>query len=143
MKKLAKEFKNFISRGNVLDMAVGVMIGGAITAIVNSLVNDLFMPLVSIFTQGFDFTKLSIVLGSGEHAATIMYGQFIAALINFFLIAIVLFSFIKLMNKIEKDLPIPIAEKEDEKPTTKTCPYCKSEINIEATRCPNCTSKLD
>ena len=95
MKALIKEFKEFISRGNVMDMAVGVIIGGAFTAIVNSLVNDMLMPLLSLLTGGFDFSGLCIALGEGEDAATINYGSFISAIINFLLIALVIFLIIK------------------------------------------------
>ena len=139
MKEFWKEFKTFISRGSVMDMAVGIIIGGAFTAIVNSLVNDLVMPLLSILTGGFDFTKLSVVLGSGEGAATLNYGLFISAVINFLLIAFVIFCLIKSINKMKDK----IAKKEEESPTVKVCPYCKSEISIDATRCPHCTSQLD
>ncbi len=99
-----KEFKEFISRGSVMDMAVGIIIGGAFTAIVNSLVNDLVMPLLSLLTGGFDFTKLTVVLGSGEGAATLNYGMFIAAVINFLLIALVIFCIIKSINKMKDKL---------------------------------------
>ena len=139
MKEFWKEFKTFISRGSVMDMAVGIIIGGAFTAIVNSLVNDLVMPLLSILTGGFDFTKLSVVLGSGEGAATLNYGLFISAVINFLLIAFVIFCLIKSINKMKDK----IAKKEEESPTVKVCPFCKSEISIDATRCPHCTSQLD
>ena len=139
MKAFWKEFKTFISRGSVMDMAVGIIIGGAFTAIVNSLVNDLVMPLLSLLTGGFDFTKLSVVLGSGEGAATLNYGLFISAVINFLLIAFVIFCLIKSINKMKDK----IAKKEEEDPTTKICPFCKSEIDIAATRCPHCTSQLD
>lgn len=122
-----------------MDMAVGIIIGGAFTAIVNSLVNDLVMPLLSILTGGFDFTKLSVVLGSGEGAATLNYGLFISAVINFLLIAFVIFCLIKSINKMKDKLQ----KKEEEEPTVKTCPYCMSEIDIKATRCPHCTSQLD
>ena len=88
MKAFMKEFKEFISRGNVMDMAVGVIIGGAFTAIVTSLVNDVMMPILSLLTGGFDFTALGVVLGEGEGAATLNYGAFIAAVINFLLISI-------------------------------------------------------
>ena len=134
-----KEFKEFISRGSVMDMAVGIIIGGAFTAIVNSLVNDLVMPLLSLLTGGFDFTKLTVVLGSGEGAATLNYVMFIAAVINFLLIALVIFCIIKSINKMKDKL----VKKEEADPTTKVCPYCKSEIDIAATRCPHCTSELD
>ncbi|MBO4890600.1 MAG: large conductance mechanosensitive channel protein MscL [Lachnospiraceae bacterium] len=139
MKEFWKEFKTFISRGSVMDMAVGIIIGGAFTAIVNSLVNDLVMPLLSILTGGFDFTKLSVVLGSGDGAATLNYGMFISAVINFLLIALVIFCLIKGINKMKDK----IAKKEEESPTTKKCPFCQSEIDINATRCPHCTSQLD
>ncbi|MDD6491228.1 MAG: large conductance mechanosensitive channel protein MscL [Firmicutes bacterium] len=138
MKGLIKEFKEFISRGNVMDMAVGVIIGGAFTAIVNSLVNDVMMPLLSLITGGFDFTSMCIVLGEGEGAATLNYGAFIAAVINFLLIALVIFLLIKIINKIAKrkkeETLAPV--------TTKVCPFCKEEVAIDATRCPHCTSEL-
>ncbi len=139
MKAFWNEFKTFISRGSVMDMAVGIIIGGAFTAIVNSLVNDLVMPLLSLLTGGFDFTKLAVVLGSGEGAATLSYGLFISAVINFLLIAFVIFCLIKSINKMKDK----IAKKEEEAPTTKVCPFCKSEIDIAATRCPHCTSQLE
>lgn len=138
MKALIKEFKEFISRGNVMDMAVGVIIGGAFTAIVNSLVNDMLMPLLSLLTGGFDFSGLSIALGEGENAATINYGSFISAIINFLLIALVIFLIIKAINKVSRK-----KKEEAPVPTTKECPYCKEQIAIEATRCPHCTSKLE
>ena len=139
MKEFWKEFKAFISRGSVMDMAVGIIIGGGFTAIVNSLVNDLVMPILSLLTGGYDFTKLSVVLGSGESAATLNYGLFIAAVINFLLIAFVIFCLIKALNKMKDK----IKKNEEADPTTKICPFCKSEIDIAATRCPHCTSQLD
>ena len=135
MKSFIKEFKEFISKGSVMDMAVGIIIGGAFTAIVTSLVNDVVMPLLSLITGGFDFTQLSIPLGEGEEAAALNYGAFISAIINFLLIALVIFLIIKGINKFKK--------KQEEAVTTKVCPFCKSEIDIEATRCPHCTSELD
>lgn len=138
MKAFIKEFKEFISRGNVMDMAVGVIIGGAFTAIVTSLVNDIMMPILSLITGGFDFTALCVALGEGEDAATLNYGAFIAAVINFLLIAVVIFLLIKMINKISKkktEEPAPAV-------TTKICPFCKEEISIEASRCPHCTSEL-
>ena len=139
MKEFWKEFKAFISRGSVMDMAVGIIIGGGFTAIVNSLVNDLVMPILSLLTGGYDFTKLSVVLGSGESAATLNYGLFIAAVINFILIAFVIFCLIKALNKMKDK----IKKNEEADPTTKICPFCKSEIDIAATRCPHCTSQLE
>ena len=138
MKKFINEFKEFISRGNVMDMAVGVIIGGAFTAIVNSLVNDIMMPVLSLLTGGLDFSKLCIALGEGEGAATLNYGAFLAAVINFLLIAFVIFMLIKTLNKLSKkkeETPAPV--------TTKDCPYCKEKIAIGATKCPHCTSQLD
>ena len=139
MKTFWKEFKAFISRGSVMDMAVGIIIGGGFTAIVNSLVNDVVMPLLSILTGGYDFTKLSVVIGSGDNAATLNYGLFISAVINFMLIAFVIFCLIKALNKMKDK----IQKNEEEEPTVKVCPYCKSEIDIAATRCPHCTSELE
>lgn len=136
------EFKEFISRGNVMDMAVGVIIGGAFQAIINSLVNDVVMPLISVLTGGLDFTAWKIVMGSGENAPVLAYGNFITAVINFLLMALVIFTFIKVMN----NLAAKAKKKPEEapaEPTTKECPFCKSEIAIEATRCPHCTSLLD
>ena len=137
MKALIKEFKEFVSRGNVMDMAVGVIIGGAFTAIVNSLVGDIMMPLLSLLTGGFDFTSLCIVLGEGEGAATFNYGAFIAAVVNLFPIAIVIFILVKVLNKVARKKPAPPAPV-----TTKTCPFCREKIAIEAIRCPHCTSEL-
>ena len=137
MKNFIKEFKEFISKGNVMDMAVGVIIGGAFTAIVTSLVDDIIMPLISILTGGMDFSGLSIALGTGEGAATFNYGAFITAVINFLLIALVIFSVIKAINKFNKK------KEEEPDPTTKICPKCQSEINIKATKCPCCTADIE
>lgn len=139
MKAFMKEFKEFISRGNVMDMAVGVIIGGAFTAIVNSLVNDIITPLISLLTGGLDFSSLCIVLGEGEGAATFNYGAFITAIINFLLIALVIFWMLKAINKFTKKQ----VEEAPAEPTEKDCPYCYSKINIKATKCPCCASKLD
>ena len=134
MKSFMKEFKEFISKGNVMDMAVGIIIGGAFTAIVTSLVDDVIMPIISLLTGGFDFSALCIVLGEGEGAATLNYGAFIAAVINFLIIAIVIFCLIKSINKFKKQ--------QEEAPTTKDCPYCFEKINIKATKCPHCGSEV-
>ncbi len=134
MKAFMKEFKEFISKGNVMDMAVGIIIGGAFTAIVTSLVDDVIMPIISLLTGGFDFSALCIVLGEGEGAATLNYGAFIAAVINFLIIAVVIFCLIKSINKFKK--------KQEEAPTTKDCPYCFEKISIKATKCPHCGSDL-
>lgn len=140
MKNFWKEFKEFISRGSVMDMAVGIIIGGAFTAIVNSLVNDIVMPILSLLTGGYDFTKLAVTFGEGEEAAVFNYGLFISAVINFLLIALVIFCIIKSINKMKDKFD---KDKKEEAATTKVCPFCKSEIDIEATRCPHCTSQLD
>ncbi len=134
MKGFMKEFKEFISRGNVMDMAVGIIIGGAFTAIVTALVDNIIMPLISGICGGMAFEDWAVKIGG----STIGIGAFIAAIVNFLLIALVLFSIIKAMNKFKKQ-----QEEPEEEPTTKECPFCKSEIPIGATRCPNCTSELE
>ncbi|MEE1113831.1 MAG: large conductance mechanosensitive channel protein MscL [Eubacterium sp.] len=141
MKNFIKEFKEFISRGNVMDMAVGIIIGGAFTAIVTSLVNDVIMPLISAIFGGTNFDKWNVTLrGSGEDAVVLGLGNFLSAVINFLLIAIVIFCVIKAINKMHDK----VAKKpEEEAPKTKICPFCKSEIPVDATRCPHCTSELD
>ena len=129
-----QEFKEFALRGNVMDMAVGIIIGAAFTAIVTSLVDDIISPLIGLFVK-VDFNHLvGTVMG-----VDIKYGAFIMAIINFVIVALVLFSIIKAMNKAAS---VAKKEEEEEAPTTKVCPFCKSEIDIEATRCPNCTSEL-
>ena len=147
----ASEFKEFVMRGNVIDLAVGVIIGGAFQAIVNSLVNDVIMPVISLITGGIDFTSWFISLDGGSYktleeaqeagASVLAYGSFISAILNFLIMAFVIFLLVKGINKVRT-----IGKKEEapaeEAPTVKTCPYCKSEIAIEATRCPHCTSEL-
>lgn len=151
-KGFIKEFKEFILRGNVVDLAVGVIIGGAFQAIINSFINDLIMPFIGLLTGGISFADQFIVLNAGgqtfptaEAAAeagysVFAYGAFITAVINFLVIALVVFLMVKAINKArnatKKD------EEEEEAPTTKVCPYCKSEIDVEATRCPHCTSEV-
>lgn len=135
MKSFINEFKEFISRGNVMDMAVGIIIGGAFTAIVTSLVEDIITPIIGMI-GGFDFSSFVVTVNNSN----IAIGKFINAVINFLLIAFVLFSVIKALNKAASIVKKPA---EEEAPTTKMCPYCKSEIAIEATRCPHCTSQLD
>jgi len=140
-KGLIAEFKKFITRGNVMDMAVGVIVGGAFTAIVTSLNQDVLTPILGIF-GGIDFSNLSVKLGSGEEAPVLAYGNFITAVINFLITAFVIFCLIKGLNTLNEKL----SKKEEPKPaapTTKKCPYCKSEIAIDATRCPYCTSQLE
>ena len=144
-----EEFRKFIMRGNVIDLAVGVIIGAAFQAIVNSLVNDIVMPLISMITGGIDFSNWFIAL-DGTHyktlkaaqeagAATLNYGTFITAVINFVLMAFVIFLLVKFLNGVSDRLH----KDENAEPTEKTCPYCQSKIPIKAVRCPFCTSYLD
>ncbi len=140
-KGLIAEFKKFITRGNVLDMAVGVIVGGAFTSIVTSLNQDILTPILGIF-GGTDFSYLTVTLGKGENAPVLNYGNFITAVINFLITALVIFALIKLINAFSDR----VKHKEKEKPaapSTKKCPFCKSEIAIDATRCPHCTSMLE
>ena len=133
MKTFMKEFKEFINRGNVMDMAVGIIIGGAFTAIVNSLVDDIINPLIgSIFKM--DFTHLTVTINGAE----LRYGAFIMAIINFFILALVLFIIIKSINNLSKKKETG----EEEAPTTKVCPFCKSEIPIDAVKCAHCASEV-
>ena len=144
---MLKEFKTFIMRGNVLDLAIGVIIGGAFGAIVTSLVNDIIMPPIGALLGNINFSDLFIDLsGKGftslkaardAGGAVIAYGNFINVLINFLIIAIVIFLIVKAVNKLTAPKAIPVAT-----PTTKICPHCMSEVHIKATRCPNCTSEL-
>ena len=136
MKKFLEEFKAFISRGNVMDMAVGVIIGGAFSSIVTSLVDDIINPILGIF-GGINFDQLSVKL-VGD--ATLNYGKFITAVLNFLIMALIIFIMVKALNKAAEKFSAP---KEEEKVTTKVCPFCKSEIPLEATRCPHCTSILE
>ena len=137
------EFKEFISRGNVMDMAVGVIIGGAFQAIIKSLVDDVVMPVLSVITGGTDFSAWSITLveAVNEETPAVMlnYGNFINAIINFLLMALVIFTVIRTMNKLNEKLH-PKKEEAPAAPTTKNCPYCLSEIPIEAVKCAHCTS---
>jgi len=131
---MLKEFKDFVMRGNVLDLAVAVIIGGAFGKIVSSLVNDIIMPLVGIVMGGVSFTDLQVTVGT----AIIKYGSFIQTIVDFLVIAFVIFLIVKAANKMRKAEPAaaPAA------PTTKECPYCFTVIHLDATRCPNCTSEL-
>lgn len=132
MKSFMNEFKEFAMKGSVMDMAVGIIIGGALTAIVTSLVEDILNPIIGLFV-GNNFADLKAEFAG----VTLSYGNFIMAIINFIIVAFVIFCIVKAMNKARD-----IKGKEEEAPTTKECPFCKSEISIEATRCPNCTSEL-
>lgn len=140
-KGFIEEFKKFIMRGNVMDMAVGVIVGGAFTSIVTSLNQDILTPVLGIF-GGTDFSNLKVTLGSGENAPVLCYGNFITAVINF----LISLSPILLMAFTRTKITNAVIRKEEEappEPTTKICPYCRSEIAKEATRCPHCTSNLE
>lgn len=143
MKKFIEEFKAFALKGNVMDMAVGVIVGGAFTAIVTSLNADILTPILGLF-GGTDFSYLYVTLGSGENAPVLHYGNFITAIINFLITALVIFILLKVINRITERLSAMTGnEEETPAPTTKKCPYCCSEIDIKATRCPHCTSILE
>ena len=132
-----QEFKEFAFRGNVIDMAVGVVIGSAFTGIVTSIVEDLFGPLIALVTGSVDFSALVVKLGSGADAPALGVGNLIQTIINFLLVALCVFLFIKFINKMRRE------EKEEEAaPAPRLCPFCKSEIAEDATRCPHCTSVL-
>ncbi|MEY8338150.1 large conductance mechanosensitive channel protein MscL [Lachnospiraceae bacterium 62-35] len=147
MKKLFLEFKDFALKGNVLDMAVGVIIGGAFSGIVKSLVDDVIMPLISLVTGKIDFSNMFIALDGGTYAtleeakaatSVLAYGSFITGVINFLIMAFIVFLIIKELNKLhKKPAPQPAA------PTEKKCPYCKTMIPVSAVRCPHCTSSLE
>lgn len=152
MKKsgFVSEFKEFIMRGNVMDLAVGVIVGGAFQAIVNSLVGDILSPILGIF-GGMDLSQYSIQLRAAElndagevvkEALTLNYGAFIMAIINFLIMAFIIFLLVKGINKLST-LGRKKVEEEPAVPTTKVCPYCKSEIAIDAVKCPHCTSDVE
>ncbi|HOX28897.1 MAG TPA: large conductance mechanosensitive channel protein MscL [bacterium] len=144
---MIKEFREFIARGNVMDMAIGIIIGAAFGKIVASLVNDLVMPAIGLIAGKIDFSNLFIDL-SGKHfktlaaakaagAATINYGVFISTVLDFVIIAFVVFLMVKGINRMKRKQEEAPAE-----PTTKDCPFCVSAIPIKAIRCPNCTADL-
>lgn len=149
MSKIMKEFRDFAVKGNMIDMAVGMIIGAAFKDIVNSLVGDIVMPVISLFTGKLDFTNMFISLNGEKYAtlaaaqeagaATLNYGVFITEIINFVIMAFVIFMVIRQMNNMKKRFEKPVAEAA---PTEKECPFCKTKIHIDATRCPHCTSKL-
>ncbi|HEX7620992.1 MAG TPA: large conductance mechanosensitive channel protein MscL [Anaerolineales bacterium] len=130
---MIKEFKAFILRGNVIELAVAVIIGGAFGKIVTSLVSDMIMPLIGLIIGGIDFTALAFTIGN----AKVTYGNFINNIINFIIIVLVIFLMIKFFDNLKKK-PAPVLVE----PTTKECPRCFTTIPIKATRCPNCTSEL-
>lgn len=152
MKKFMEEFKTFVMRGNVIDLAVGVIIGGAFQKIITSMVNDIIMPLITLVTGGINFTEWFVSLDGNTYAtladaqaagaATLNYGVFFTEVINFLIMAFVIFTIVRTMNKIAEATK-PQVEEVPAEPTTKKCPHCCSEIAIEATRCPNCTSVLE
>lgn len=143
-----QEFKKFIMRGNVLDLAIGVVIGGAFGKIVTSFVNDILMPPIGALLGKVDFSNLFINLSGQKYAslaaaqeagaATINYGLFLNTVLDFIIIAFVIFLLIRQVNRMKKEEPEASAE-----PTTKPCPYCFTDIPIQATRCPHCTSQLE
>lgn len=146
MKNLLKEFKDFALKGNMLDMAVGVIIGGAFNSLVKSLVENVIMPALSVLTGKIDFTNMFIAMNgqayatlaaAKEETSVIAYGQFITEVLNFIIMAFVVFIVIRELNKLHKkeETPAPV-------PHEKVCPFCKSTIDIDATRCPHCTSEL-
>jgi large conductance mechanosensitive channel len=156
MKKLLKDFRDFVMRGNIIDLAIGIIIGSAFSTLVNSVVNNLLMPPLGLLIGNVDFKDLFIVLKQGQSAlpadatlqmaqeagaVTFNYGQFLTDLISFLLLAIGVFLIIKGIKALENGLSKPEEEPEKE-PTEKDCPYCYKPIPIEATRCPFCTSQL-
>ena len=146
MKKTMDEFKTFIMRGNVVDMAVGVIIGGAFGKIIASLVNDVIMPPIGLLLGKVDFSNLFfalngqayVTLAEAEKAGIplLRYGMFLNNIVNFLIVAFVIFLVIKQMSRFQKPAPAPAA------PSTKECKFCCSSVAIKATRCPNCTSSL-
>ena len=148
---MLKEFKEFAMRGNVVDMAVGIIIGGAFGTIVKSLVSDMIMPPIGLLLGGVDFSDLFVTLKEGgvagpystlaaaqeAGAVTMSYGLFINSVISFLIVAFAVFLLIKSLNKLQSQPPAA-----DEEVTTKECPFCITEIPIKATRCPSCTSTL-
>ena len=142
---MLKEFKDFVMKGNVIDLAVAVIIGAAFGKIITSLVNDIIMPPIGLLLGNVNFTDLFVSLNGTKYAtladaqtagaATINYGIFINTIIDFVIVALVIFIIIRQVNRMKK-APAPAA------PTTKECPYCYTQIPIPATRCPNCTSEL-
>lgn len=151
---MLEEFKKFIMRGNVFDLAIGIIIGGAFQKIVTSLVEDIITPLISIITGNVNFSDLKVTIGE----AGITYGNFITAVLDFLIMAFVIFLMVKYINKLNERLQdaantakkkirkgkkgqVEEAPAEPE-PTTKVCPFCYTEINVKASRCPHCTSEL-
>ncbi len=143
---MLKEFKKFALKGNMLDLAIGIIIGGAFSGIVKSFVDNIIMPVLSLFTKSMDFTNLFISLDGKDYstlakaqeagASTFNYGLFVTGLIDFLIMAFVIFLLVKGINKLKK-------KEEDALPSTKTCPFCVSEIHIDAKKCPHCTEAVE
>ena len=152
-KKFVDEFKEFITKGNVMDMAVGVIIGGAFQKIISSLVDDIIMPLISALTGGIDFSNWFVALDGNKYAtlaaaqeagaATLNYGTFITVVINFLLMALVIFCLVKGLEKARATVKKEKDAEEAAEPTEKECPYCKLMIPVGATRCGHCTSEVE
>lgn len=147
---MLKEFKEFAVKGNMIDMAVGIIIGGAFNSLVSTLVNDVIMPLLSVLTGKIDFSNIFIAMDGNKYAtlsavpegvAVVKIGTFISGVLNFIIMAFVVFLIVKFINRLRTEKEEPA--KEAPAPTTKKCPYCMTEIAIEATRCPHCTSVLE
>jgi len=156
MKKFFGEFKDFIVQGNALNLAIGVVIGAAFGAIVNSLVQDIIMPPIGLLLGKVDFSNLYVLLSPRDAtfnslaeaqaagAVVIAYGKFIMAIVSFLIIAFVIFLLLRAINKAREKAEAKLkVEKKEEKATTKVCPFCATEIPLEATRCPHCTSQLE
>lgn len=151
---MLREFKTFAMRGNVVDMAVGIIIGGAFGTIVSSLVSDVLMPPIGMLLHGADFPDLFLVLREGAAAGpyanlaaaqkagavTVNYGLFINNVVSFLIVAWTVFLLVKGINRLRDEWGNPVPPTA---PTTKNCPYCRSDIHLEATRCPQCTSSLE
>ncbi len=154
MKEFLNDFKAFAFKGNMMDLAIGMIIGAAFTALVNSVVSNLFMPIISLFTGGIDFSNLYLPLSVGSKdafvagadiataraaGAVLPYGTFITDLIQFLILAFVVFLMVRALAKMMKNAKEEAAA---EAPTTKECQFCKTEIHIDAVKCPNCTADL-
>jgi large conductance mechanosensitive channel len=127
---MLKEFREFAIRGNVMDLAIAVIIGGAFGKIITSLVNDIIMPLIGLVLGGVNFSELAITVGN----AVVRWGAFVQSIIDFLIIAFVIFLLVRAMNRLKREEPVT--------PTTKECPHCFTTIPLKAARCPNCTSQL-
>ena len=153
MKEFLNDFKAFAFKGNMMDLAIGMIIGAAFTALVNSVVSNLFMPVISLFTGGIDFSNLYLPLSAGSKDAfmagadiataraagsVLPYGTFITDLIQFLILAFVVFLMVRALAKMMKN-----AKEAAEAPATKECQFCKTEIHIDAVKCPNCTADLN